>query len=471
MASSELHPTHLMNTRIQQALERPLTAWELKRVERYTSWIRRFVVREWRFSEEIARLFVSMSARSAPVLRLHLRELNLLLHESNLSLFPKLLSPSLTTIVVTANSNELWGEQLYHKMNVTMRSAIMTLPSSLRCLHLQLGSGPQKRFTKEISAFILRCGESFQEFDTNLVLSTQAIVHLMNLPNLRTWVTEQGPPQVTDLINHGVPDGSASLFPSLEALELGGDAAFEWLSLFAALKEHTPPWTMAGNGLRMFAYRNSTASIGSTLLSTLLPLAHLTYVSIQMICWGRPCDSQFTDQDVESLAIALPELQTLELGNFPCGNGTCPTTVRSLLSLSIHCRELRSLSIHFSTENLGVDMLNLLDNTYSQGLHLKSKCSLETLVTGAISFKSADHELVLISIGMLTIFPALARFITRSPCWVQLEDTMETVGRSRESLATTTEDLVRRLNEVKGQAERGGPVRSIVSSHMTLVNL
>ena len=454
-----------MSIKTYQGLVRPLTPGELNRLSRYASWIRRLVVYEWDLSEEITQLFVPVAPGSAPILPLRLRELDWSFHESNLSFFPKFLSPSLTKIVVTTNSGGSWDKQAHSRMMSTMRLAILMFPSSLQCLHLRSGYGPRTHFTKEISAFILRCGKPLQEFKTNLVLSTQAIVHLMNLPNLHTWVTEQGPPQVTDLINHGVPDGSTSIFPSLETLELKGGSSFEWLSLFEASKKHTPPWNVAGDRLSVFTYSNYAVSIDSDLLARLPPFPYLTYVSLEIICSSRPCASKFTDKDVESLAIALPNLQTLKLGKFPCNDGTCPTTVRSLLSLSIHCRELRTLCIHFLTQNLGADMLNLLNYAYSQDLHLKPKCTLEMLATGEMSFQFADHELVLISIGMLMIFPQLARFKSSSCPWALLEVTMKAFERSRELLGTATVNLMRCFNEAKEQAERGSPLMpSVVSS-------
>jgi hypothetical protein len=65
-----------------------------------------------------------------------------------------------------------------------MRSAIKMFPSSLQSLSIYLGVEPETRLTEEISTYILGCGESLQEFGTNLVLPTQVIVHLMKLPDL-----------------------------------------------------------------------------------------------------------------------------------------------------------------------------------------------------------------------------------------------------------------------------------------------
>jgi len=426
-------------------------------------------VREWGLSNEITRLVVPASARTPPVLRLHLQELNWWLNETNVSFLHKFLSPNLTEINITTNTfvrpDETvypWNGELPEDVVPKMRLVIKTLPPSLQSLSIHLGSGLEARLTEEISALISGSGESLQEFSTNLVLSTRAIVHLMKLPNLRIWTIKQGPPQVTDLIHHGVPDGVTSLFPSLNILNIRGEAALEWLSLFEAANNGTLPWTMAGGSLPVLSY-NPTLPIDSPLVTRILPFAGLTDVLIEMGCLMRPtCASKFTDQDVERLAIALPRLEVLTLGGWPCRRDTCPTTVRSLLSLSVHCTKLRHLNIHFRMANLRGDMLDLLNYAYLQGLQSKPKCPLETLVVWEMCPESADDALI--SIGMFMIFPSLVKFSTRSPAWAKVEVTVKALRQIGEQGTIMTETIMRNLNEAREQAESGSPVRSAVSN-------
>ena len=428
-------------------------------------------MREWGLSKEITRLVVPASAGTPPILRLHLQELNWWLNETNVSFLPKFLSPHLTKINITTNTFvhphetvDPWDEELPEDVVPKMRSVIKALPSSLQCLCIQLGGGLEARLTKEISAFILGCGESLQNLNINLVLSTQAIVHLMKLPNLCAWATKQGPPQVTDLIHHGVPEGVTSLFPSLEALSIDSEAALEWLSLFEAANNGTLPWIMAGGSLSVLTYRHPTLPIDSPLITRVLPFVDLTDLFLSMECFMRPCVSKFTDQDVERLAIALPRLEALTLGGSPCGEDTCPTTVRSLLFLSVHCTKLRHLNIHFRMANLRADMLDLLSYAYSQGLQSKPKCPLEDLMVWEMRPELADDDPMLISIGMLMIFPSLVKFSTMSPAWIKVGVMVKAFGQIGEQITVTTENFMRVLNEEREQAGSGSPVRSAVSN-------
>jgi hypothetical protein len=170
---------------------------------------------------------------------------------------------------------------------------------------------------------------------------------------------------------------------------------------------------------------------------------------------------------VERLAIALPKLEALSLGERPCGADTCPTTIRSLLFLSIHCTKLKYLNIHFRTANLRADMLDMLGYAYSQDLHSKPKCALKTLVTGEMYITLSDYDPGLISMGMLMIFPSLTKFVTTSSAWARLEYLVNALRPAR-GLAVMTEKFMGCLNEVRGLAENGVvPVRSAVSSRLS----
>ena len=428
-------------------------------------------MREWGLTKETAELVVPTSVGSPPILGLHLKELNWWLNKTNFSLLHNFLSPYLTTIVITTNAFvhpggtvEPW-DGLPNKVVPNMRSAIKAFPSSLHCLCIQMGVGLETRLTEEISAFILGCGESLQEFNTNLVLSTQAIVHLMKLPNLRIWIVKQGPPQVTDLIHHGVPDEAISLLPSLEVLGLRDKAALEWLSLFGAT--NNTPWIMpfmTGGSLPALTYHNPLP-INSSLLSKFLPLTNLIDVFFGMECFMQPCVSEFTNQDVERLATALPKLEALTLGTWPCNSNTCPTTVRSLLFLSIHCTKLKYLNIHFRTANLQADVSDLFSYACPQGLFSRPKCPLEALVMGE-TFRALDltGRDALFLVGILMIFPSLVKFVTGSPIGARVEVMVKDFGAVGESLTAVAENMTRVLNEVREQAENGVPVPSAVST-------
>ncbi|KAF9790613.1 hypothetical protein BJ322DRAFT_401547 [Thelephora terrestris] len=439
-------------------LTRPLNMWELDRLKRYASWIRRLVVSVWGFPEDITSLFAPTSSNAPPFLRFTLRELNWWLNRFNFSFITTFLSSHLTRIDIRTDPfgslsrsvNRSTGTVPTEVVSV-MRSAIKMFPSSLQFLTIYLGIGEESTLTKEIglteeiSAFILGCGESLREFHSNLVLSTEAVTHLTNLPNLREWTTKQKPPKVTALAHNGIPGGPASVFPSLKSLQLRGHESLGWLSLFDARENRSTPWTVVGNNLSHLVHDHSTLAIDSTLLSRVLPLANLVEITLRMRCMtpsGPGCASRFSDQDLEHLAIALPKLEVLRLGEAPCGANTCPTTILSLFLLSIHCANLRILSVHFGTANIAADVMAMVDYVRSHDLHRRPKCALDVLVAGNQVVPLDDCEFALVSMAISAIFPSLARIIG-SLDWSPLERLALMCGKAQEPT-----DLMSFLNEL-----------------------
>lgn len=255
-----------------------LSSCKLTRLSRYTPWIHRLVVGKQDLLDLTnTQLLGPVEPESVTVLSLRLQELRWSFGRNNMSFFCKFLSKNLTKITISVHSMDLWDNEMEW-----VRLAIKKLPTSLQSLRFR--SSSPTYFTEEVSAYILQCGESLKKLDTDVVLSTQAIVHLMKLPNLHSWTTKQGSPQVADLIKHGVPDGPTSLFPSLKLLELRYDLALEWLPLFNSLKSQTPLWIVAGGSLPMLIYDDYAGFVTSALLSRFLPLTNLTYLSLDMIC-------------------------------------------------------------------------------------------------------------------------------------------------------------------------------------------
>jgi len=75
-----------------------------------------------------------------------------------------------------------------------------------------------------------------------------------------------------------------------------------------------------------------------------------------------------------------------------------------------------------------------------------------------------DYGPVLISIGMLMIFPSLVKFSTRSPAWAKVEVMVMALGQAGEQVTVMTENFMRVLSEVREQVESGSPMRSAVSN-------
>ena len=153
------------------------------------------------------------------------------------------------------------------------------------------------------------------------------------------------------------------------------------------------------------------------------------------------------------LVTVLPKLEAVELGETPCDSDTCPTTIRSLLSFYIHCANLRYLNIHFRAMNLRADMLDLLGDAYPRGLHSRPKRILKALMTEAMRLALSDYGPMVISMGVLMIFPSLTTLAARTPTWVRLQLLVKVFGQMGK-LGVMTEQLMRYLDLVRGSDDR-----------------
>jgi len=96
----------------------------------------------------------------------------------------------------------------------------------------------------------------------------------------------------------------------------------------------------------------------------------------------------------------------------------------------------------------------VLNKPHSQVLLSKPKCCLEALVTGEMGLQLTDSDAMLISMGMLMIFPSLDRFCGGSPAWAQLGMMMKVLGQSS-GFRAMAENFVRCLNEMRESVENG----------------
>ena len=280
---------------------------------------------------------------------------------------------------------------------------ISFLPTFLEHLSIMCGAGKGGPLKDVISSFVCRCGSSLRSFETCVPLSEAGIRHLMQLPDLHTWYTVQEPPRT-------IP---ASIFPFLEQLHLGDHAAIPWLHLLASrgkgiLRDGSASATSHSNTretLKSLDCPRGTI-VNSIFLSSVVNFSNLVRLRVHNFCRdGDGCSFRMTDDNVNNLTSALPRLEALELGN-PCGLNSCENTVASLLSISVHCRDLTVLSIHFNTLTIVEDTQRLLDEGSGRD---KARCKLEDLWVGSMPLEIRSEDIETVATGLKTIFPSLTR--------------------------------------------------------------
>jgi len=331
--------------------------------------------------------------------------------EYNLPYANLFLSPNLEGIRITLswvhNDSEA-RKSLLHSVALT----IAALPvSRLRCLVIAAldddvrESLPWEYFTEQLSSIVLRCGPSLRKFGSEIPLSDKAAIHLYSLPDLHVAHFHSPPP---DPSNFQPP----FVFPPLTGCLFGEGATTGWLSMFQSLEDaahtaqDTSPLARMKISLRSIRISDDTVPINRSITSQLLMFQKLSLLKMEMYCDEDWCWFELDDNDVRSLAMALPRLKTLILGH-PCRRNTCRTTAHSLLSLSNHCAELEKLEVHFNALGFVCHWEEISENPDTN----PQRCNLKTLVIHEIPLALALYEAEQVVEGLENIFPSLERVL------------------------------------------------------------
>jgi len=293
------------------------------------------------------------------------------------------------------------SEEVPHDILSTAASKISKLPApTIQFLDISREI-PWAHFTDPLSAFVLRCGPPLTDFPT-IPLSDAAINHLIQLPHLRTWAL-RGPP----------PEYSTShlplVFPPLTELTLLRGATYGWFPLLKHLEccvsttRSATPLDIAKESLRSLSAEHfPDAIIDPSFSFTVQMFRNLALLNVGPYCCfpnGKDqCTFKLHDDDVTQLVTVLPRLKHIAFGR-PCPENSCSTTVACLLSISVHCVELRSLGIHFNTTNIIDDFRNISEGPRFQ--------ELRSHVWMPFRSHSPSTSPKTVADGMIKIFPSL----------------------------------------------------------------
>ena len=226
------------------------------------------------------------------------------------------------------------------------------------------------------------------------------------LPRLRTLETDQFPP------SQSPPSAPVFFFPLRQA-SFRGPGASRWIH-FLSENCGQSVVTPAGPKPRTVApllsqlYCDFDVQLDSPLMSCFRVFQNLSSLRLGGGCSSNVCAFRLTDEDVSQFATQLPRLRRLSLG-FVCALNTCTTTANSLLTLSVHCKELRELRIHFNTRNFARDVGDSLRNPLRRNPWPPSRCPLTVLDVGwaPLSPSALGVGLFPTLVGLVDIFPQL----------------------------------------------------------------
>jgi len=332
------------------------------------------------------------------------------------------LSPHLTKVFIWFPLPE--GEVEYHSDLLSSGTSIIsTLPTStLQAFTIRIHhrGPPLTLFKDPLSSAVLRCGPSLTRFYSRVLLSDEAMNHLVRLPNLYDLRVEGPPP------NCSISPASLVFSPLIKCT-LAPSTAVQWLSLFKCLEDCVPamlgvtPMSRTKESLKYLHVEHSfNLTVDASFTSSIQIFWNLTHLNVDAHCYdnhGRgQCHFVLNNNDIAKLATALPRLKTLLLG-YPCPWNTCVTTVACLLPISIHCAELEELEIHFNTANIAVDFENISKDLQFQALTSSERSSLELLIVHQMPLTVGWEECLDVGNKLIKIFPSLQNICGSDQRW------------------------------------------------------
>ena len=297
--------------------------------------------------------------------------------------------------------------------------------------------------TAAVSEMLLACNrDTLQLLVVNSPLTEHAYEFLCKLPKLRLLrLTIQG---ATHLPQMELPDlekisirwhsgrdwlkgfrgaeigklKSIYFRPMLESIPLGGFLEeFQSIALSTSLQSSL-------SELKICASRLWTPNY-----SCLLGFNQMTKLEIHFCCRSG-CSSTVDDDTIINLAQAMPGLESLWLGEQPCGTVT-GVTFKGLVVLASRCLQLSELRIHFQANSL-VEATNRTDPPLSSeptAVTLQRNCALMNLHVGETPIPDAAP--LALYLALLHIFPEILNIEYTNPRWREVVDILKLSRRVR----------------------------------------
>ena len=271
--------------------------------------------------------------------------------------------------------------------------------------------------TNAVSEMVLGCNpNSLRELHVESPLTEEAQEVVYHLPRLTSlWARFKGPTSLPTVALPDLTEISIGYKDDLSWVRGFRGAKLERLESVTIISESSP----IGDPLGAFERVASTTSVKNTLsrfrfsawkswnpnYRALLSFRQLKSLEIKFLC-SNGCSSTIDDDMITNLAQAMPKLEILQLGDYPCRIAT-GVTVNGLMELAHRCPHLSELRIHFQAASLVDAVAVAVARPPSGGEHAVqgSDCALTDLEVGEIPIPAGSGSSV--SLVLLQIFPRL----------------------------------------------------------------
>ena len=310
--------------------------------------------------------------------------------------------------------------------------AVISLIPTGDLTHLQLKyMGSDDRSQGVLCNLLDEASKTLRSVSLGQEPSIATINKLLQLPHLRCLDVELPVARIS-------PPGV--VFPSLENLDVMYEEPGSWIHVLqnVPLRElnviftgSSPAYlqTLGSSLLDSNVERTLTslrcrswapAPVTEAGIHPLLSFGRLTILDVTNSCAGEGrCGVQLNNSIISEIAMALPQLTSLGLGDTPCRTFTSDVTVASLVALSTNCVDLDYLRIHFDAKNITTR------GTHGNSQAHKFTCKLRTLEVGSQPLPSNHNDILLITFTIIHIFPYVETISSEGGGWDQVREGVE----------------------------------------------
>jgi len=324
-------------------------------------------------------------------------------------------------------------------------TTLSTLSPDIREIQIErLYHGPS---TEEASSqLLMQCNPyRLRKYNVDSPVSPSALRHIIQLPSLEEFWLVVGSFQLPDPL-------PIVVFPSLRLLDVEYSGDPTWLKLLPAIENpvlasvfvecsgsdvarfvEAFQLTMTGCGmherLQEFRVRSQDEfKITPQTIACTSSFKSLTSLKVLSECSPTVCHTfELTDDDIDLLTKAMPRLESLAIGEEPCGVPS-QITFKSLYNISRRCPRLTTLQIHFNptlfvtkvdTDSEFGDVALGLPDLKTSPFDL---CSVTTIDVGNIPLPPESNTSYIMALGLLGVFPRLEKLEYDDGDWEDIDD-------------------------------------------------
>jgi len=147
--------------------------------------------------------------------------------------------------------------------------------------------------------------------------------------------------------------------------------------------------------------------ITSARIQQLRGFSALRTIRVTSLCSTAGCKFFLSDDDISTLAVAVPNVVELYLGGTPCASTIVNVSMTSLATLAANCTKLKDLQIHFDTAGFISRALDVPSERIPAPRSASKSCQLTQLNVGTIPLSKGTDGYWIIGMALLRIFPNL----------------------------------------------------------------